>query len=77
MRDYDVKGPHIVFQPRLWSKTSGSGDEFDIANADRIATVRVLREAITEEHAVGLLRNTPAFEMVPYLVLSDRVPIKK
>jgi hypothetical protein len=77
LRDSDVKCPRIVFQPRLWPTTPGSGDQFDIANVDRIATVRALRQAFPNEHAVGLLPVHGAPELAPDLLLSERVSVTK
>ena len=77
LRDTDVKIPRIVFQPRLWSTTPGSGDQFDVANVDRIATVRALREAFPNEQAVGLLPLAPAAELAPDVMLSKNVPLAK
>ena len=77
LRDTDVKSPRIVFQPRLWSTTPGSGDQFDVANIDRIATVRALREAFPNDRAVGLLPIAPAADLAPDLLLSKNVTLAK
>jgi len=77
LRDSDVKRPGIVFQPRLWPSPPGSGDQFDIANVDRIAIVRALRQAFPNEDAVGLLPIHPAPELAPDVLLSERVSVTK
>jgi hypothetical protein len=69
----DAKSPHIVFQPRLWSTTPGSRDLFDVANEDRIETVRALRAAFPQEPAVGLVHTEDAMSLAPELMLAERV----
>ena len=77
LRASDKKHGHIVFQPRLWRTNPGSRDQFDIANEDRIATVRALRTAFPHEQAIGLLRNETATQMAPELVLVEKVTTSK
>ena len=71
LRDDDVKDLNIVFQPRLWPTTPGSGDQFDVVNQDRIAIVRALREAFPNERAIGLVHSETAAAMAPELQLSE------
>lgn len=77
LRDSDVKAPRIVFQPRLWPTTPGSGDQFDVANEDRIAMVRALKQAFPHERAVGLLRSETASTMAPDLLLPEHVTTER
>jgi hypothetical protein len=73
LRDTDVKNLNIVFQPRLWPTTPGSGDQFDVVNRDRIGTVRALRMAFPRERAIGLVHSDTAAEMAPDLLLPEHV----
>jgi Glycosyl transferases group 1 len=73
LRDTDVKHLNIVFQPRLWPTTPGSGDQFDVANDDRIATVLALRRAFPHERAIGLVHSEVAAAMAPELLLPEHV----
>jgi len=73
LRDTDVKDLNIVFQPRLWPTSPGSGDQFDVVNSDRIATVRALREAFPKERAIGLVHSDLAAALAPELLLSEHV----
>jgi hypothetical protein len=73
LRDTDVKDLNIVFQPRLWPTTPGSGDQFDVVNRDRIATVRALKQAFPHERAIGLVHSPTAEAMAPDLLLPEHV----
>lgn len=77
LRDTDVKAPRIVFQPRLWPTTPGSGDQFDVANEDRIAMVRALKQAFPHETTVGLLHSETASTMAPDLLLPEHVTTER
>jgi hypothetical protein len=73
LRDTDTKQMNIVFQPRLWPTTPGSGDQFDVANLDRIATARALRKAFPHEQAIGLVHSDTAAALAPELQLPEHV----
>ncbi len=73
MKDSDIKEAHIVFQPRLWPTMPGSGDLFEVANYDRIATVRALKLAFPNERGIGLLTTGRARELASDLVLDSNV----
>jgi hypothetical protein len=74
LRDTDVKRRHIVFQPRLWDTVPGSGDDFDVANQERIAIVRALRRVFPDQDdTIGLLHSEIATAMARDLLLRRNV----
>jgi len=73
LRDTDVKHLNIVFQPRLWPTTPGSGDQFDVVNRDRIAMVRALKKAFPHERAIGLVHSDMSIAVAPDLLLPEHV----
>jgi hypothetical protein len=73
-RDTDVRLPNIVFQPRLWDTMPGCGDDFDVANRDRIETVINLRRRFPNFVAsIGLVPSQFAYTHAPQEVLSPAV----
>lgn len=71
------KEPRIVFQPRLWDTSPGSGDAFDLANEDRVAIVRALRTSFPEERAIGLVHSPAALRLAPDLQLSAHTTMEQ
>jgi hypothetical protein len=67
------RASRIVFQPRLWDTTPGSGDLFDVANEDRIATVAALREAFSSDASIGLVHTPFAQRVAPHLLTSSKI----
>ncbi|NOT07154.1 MAG: glycosyltransferase family 1 protein [Gemmatimonadales bacterium] len=69
----DAKQPLIVFQPRLWMTTPGSGDVFDVANDDRVETVRVLQRAFPDMATIGIVHSPFAKQVAEPLLLHRHV----
>ncbi|MEZ5499004.1 MAG: glycosyltransferase [Steroidobacteraceae bacterium] len=76
--DEHPREPAIVFQPRLWNAESqGSGDVFDVANADRIHSVQVLRAAFGQPERIGLIHTADAVALAPDLMLQPKVSVRR
>lgn len=76
-RDFDVKQPGVVFQPRLWMKADNGPDPvYDAANSDRIQLVEALRMAFPQEERIGLVHGSAARRLAPGLVLRRRVSME-
>lgn len=73
LRATGARTPQIVFQPRLWDTPPGSGDLFDVANQDRVATVGALRAAFSSDQTIGLVHTPFAQQQAPELLTRTKV----